>query len=130
MIPISTLTAEHRTPSVYEKFDPSIDWQALEAEIDWDVVPSIVGPTWDRGPHHDGPRDPDGYILPELTMGWQVISWIEENLLADETDDFDKPLPFQLTNEQVRFILWFYAVDEAGRFIYREVVLQRLKGWG
>jgi phage terminase large subunit-like protein len=30
----------------------------------------------------------------------------------------------------MRFILWWYAIDARGRFIYREGVLQRLKGWG
>lgn len=122
---------EHRPPGVYPTFDETtVDWAALEAEIDWDVVPKTLGPTWDRNPFYDGPRDPDGYVLPELTLGWQAIRWIEDNLLADETDEHDEPLPFQLTNEQVRFILWFYAVDEDGRFLYREFVLQRLKGWG
>lgn len=32
--------------------------------------------------------------------------------------------------EQLRFLLWWYAVDEQGRFVYRKGVLQRLKGWG
>jgi hypothetical protein len=92
--------------------------------------PAILGPTWDKDPTWDGPRDPQGYILPKFTLGYQAIKWIQENLLADETDEYDKPLPFKLTPEQARFILWFYAIDETGRFVYREVVLQRLKGWG
>lgn len=137
------VTTEHRPPGVYPTFDESlIDWAALEDEIDWEVVPFSLGPTWDRNPFWTGPRDPDGYILPELTIGWQVLAWIEgvkfedgtwlakNNLLADETDEDDKPLPFSLTAEQKRFILWFYAIDETGRFLYREVVLQRLKGHG
>lgn len=125
-----TTATEHRPPGVYPTFDDSIDWAALEREIDWDVVPATLGPTWDRNAFWTGPRDPEGYVLPEITLGWQAIRWIEDNLLADETDPNDKPLPFQLTNEQVRFILWFYAIDEDGRFAYREFVLQRLKGWG
>jgi phage terminase large subunit-like protein len=32
--------------------------------------------------------------------------------------------------EQLRFLLWWYAVDGQGRFVYRKGVLQRLKGWG
>lgn len=126
---IATAT-EVRPPGVYETFDPAIDWAELDSQIDWDVVPATLGPCWDRNIFWKGPRDPEGYILPELTLGWQVIRWIEENLLADETDEHEKPLPFQLTSEQARFILWFYAIDEDGRFLYREVVLQRLKGWG
>ena len=109
-----------RLPGVY----------TVDGEDDWIVIPQTYGPTWDRDPSWDGPRDPEGYILPKITLGWQVIRWIADNLLADETDENDQPLPFKLTNEQMRFVLWFYAIDEEGRFAYREVVLQRLKGWG
>lgn len=107
-------------------------------------MPTHIGPTWDRDVDWDrleeevqlslieqNLRDPDGYMLPELTLGWQIADWIEKNLLADEVDPVtEKPLPFALTAEQLRFLLWFYAIDELGRFAYREVVLQRLKGWG
>jgi hypothetical protein len=37
---------------------------------------------------------------------------------------------FSLTLEQLRFLLWWYAIDESGRFVYQSGVLQRLKGWG
>jgi hypothetical protein len=136
---MTTTLTEHRPPGVYPKFDPdkAIDWQALESEIDWEVVPFSLGPTWDRNPFWDGPRDPQGYILPKMTLGWQILDWIAANLLADETDEHNRPLPFDLTDEQKRFILWFYALDEGdeyreptGRFMYREYVLQRLKGHG
>jgi hypothetical protein len=88
-----------------------------------------MGPTWDRNPDWDGPRDPHGYILPKFTLGYQVIKWVQDNLLDDESDE-ESEIPFRLTAEQARFLLWFYAVDEHGHFLYREVVLQRLKGWG
>lgn len=140
---MSTMVTESRPPGVYPLFDDTLtDWAVNERAIDWEVVPFSLGPTWDRNPFWKGPRDPNGYILPELTLGWQVLAWIEgiagpdgtmvvpNNLLADETDDDDKPLPFKLTAEQKRFILWFYAIDETGRFLYREIVLQRLKGHG
>jgi hypothetical protein len=98
---------------------------------DWTVVPWRVGPTWDADANWDGPRDPEGYILPKLTLGWQALRWAEENLLSDDVDlETEERLPFKFTNEQIRFILWFYAIDEDGKFLYREVVLQRLKGWG
>lgn len=129
---MTAVAFEAPAPGVYPDFDDSItDWALHEAAIDWKVVPFSMGPTWDRNP--DWPpdlRDPQGYILPEFTLGWQVLKWIEENLLSDETDEHNNPLPFDLTDEQKRFILWFYAIDENGRFLYREVVLQRLKGHG
>lgn len=106
------------------------DIDAIIDGMDWEVEPETIGPCWDKDPEWTGPRDPEGYILPKLTLGWQAVYWIERNLLADETDDNDEPLPFTLTNEQIRFVLWFYAIDERGSFLYREVVLQRLKGWG
>lgn len=127
----TALATEVRAPGVYPTFDESVtDWELDEDLIDWEVVPFSMGPTWDRNPLWDGPRSPDGYILPKYTLGYQAIKWVQENLLADEVDEHDEPLPFKLTSEQARFILWFYAVDEHGRFLYREVVLQRLKGHG
>ena len=113
------MAAPVRPPGVYQI-----------AEDDWEVVPFALGPTWDKDPDWDGPRDPEGFILPRLTLGWQAITWIEANLLSDDLDENDNPLPIKLTNEQMRWLLWFYAIDEAGRFIWREFVLQRLKGWG
>ena len=126
---MTAAVTDPRPPGVYPTFEHSIDdW--IEGEVDWEVVPSTMGPTWDRDPNWDGPRDPEGYILPHFTLGWQAIRWGEKNLLADETDEDDQPLPFQLTSEQVRFVLWFYAIDENGRFAYRNTILQRLKGAG
>lgn len=122
---------ESRPPGVYPKFDSSItDWALHESQIDWEVVPFSMGPTWSRDPFWDGPRDPQGYILPKITLGWQILDWVLKNLLADELDENDKPLPIDLTDEQKRFILWMYAIDETGRFLYRQVILQRLKGHG
>lgn len=96
----------------------------------WEVTPATLGPTWDRDPTWEGPRDSDGYVLPEITLGWQVLHWVEANLLSDEVDLEGRPTPFVATGEQTRFVLWWYAIDETGRFVYREGVLQRLKGWG
>lgn len=124
MIPISAPAPVEIEPGIDEIFNEIV------GDIDWEVTPFHIGPTWSKDPLWPGPRDPDDFILPEITLGWQAVKWIEENLLADETDEHDNPLPFRLTNEQIRFVLWFYAIDDDGRFIYREVVLQRLKGWG
>ncbi len=80
------------------------------------VVPHCMGPAWSK--NEDG-----SWALPERTLGWEVIGWIAENLQLDGER-------IRLTLEQMRLILWIYAVDERGRWVYRDLVLQRMKGWG
>lgn len=101
--------------------------------------PVSFGPTWAINPTWTPDSSDYKFILPERTLGWQIQAWIEGipafgvpgNLNAlDDTDEWGDPLPFRLTGEQLRFILWMYAVDEHGKFIFRDIVLQRLKGWG
>jgi hypothetical protein len=101
----------------------------LAAVLEIQDEPVFIGPTWTKNPHWTGEHEGEKYILPEYSLGWQVLRWIEDNLLSEDSTDED-PVPFKPTFEQKRFILWWYAIDEHGRFIYREGVLQRLKGWG
>lgn len=67
---------------------------------------------------------PDGE--PELTIGWDVIRWCEAFMLSPMADGS----PLRLTTEQCKFIAWWYAVDDTGRWLYRRGVLRRAKGWG
>lgn len=69
---------------------------------------------------------PDG--VPPRTLGWDVLGWTAENLL--QPDGPDAGSPWRATREQARFLLWWYAVDATGRFVYRSGVLRRMKGWG
>ena len=81
------------------------------------VDPVKIGPTWQRG--EDGK-----WLLPQRTLGWQAIQWAAKWLQhEDET-------PWRYTPEQARFVLWWFALDEAGRFLYRDGVFQRMKGHG
>lgn len=78
--------------------------------------PKVIGPTWRRkGDHWD---------LPKLTLGWDVLgfagTWLQH----------EPGKPWRFTDEQARFLLWWYAIGEDGRFLYRDGVLQRLKGHG
>lgn len=67
--------------------------------------------------------------LPEVTLGWDVLAWTAAYLL--QPDGPDAGQPWRYTDEQARFLLWWYAVDAAtGRFAYRRGMLRRLKGWG
>lgn len=79
--------------------------------------PVKIGPSWAIG--EDG-----HWILPEHTLGWQILGWIAEWLTDAEGE------PWEATGEQARWLLHFYALDDRGRFKYRNAVLQRLKGWG
>ncbi|AKF14177.1 terminase [Mycobacterium phage Luchador] len=101
--------------------------------------PHIVGPSWVRtvtGEWH----------LPEKTLGWGVLAWMAE--YVNTPGGHDDPnrlrmliemsemgiavneLMFLPTDEQVRLVLWWYAVDDRGQYVYREGVIRRLKGWG
>lgn len=80
----------------------------------WDPV--RIGPTWQT----DGKR----WLLPDLTLGWGVLAWCGRWL------QHSRGVPWQFTLEQARFLLWWYAVSEDGRFLYRDGVFQRLKGHG
>jgi len=80
-----------------------------------------LGPGWERD-------EAGKWLLPSKTLGWQVLQWTSEYLR--QPDGPDAGGPWRYTNEQARFILWWYAVDAAGKFVYRRGMLRRLKGWG
>lgn len=79
--------------------------------------PITIGPTWQT--------TGDGrWLLPDATIGWDVLGWCGTEL------QLTRGQPWRFTLEQARFLLHWFAVDAAGRWIYRDGVLQRLKGWG
>ncbi|AOQ28130.1 terminase [Mycobacterium phage DudeLittle] len=103
--------------------------------------PHIIGPSWQRtvdGEWHL----PD----PKMTLGWGVLKWLSEYVNTPGGHDDPARLRFLIelseaglldnenmfipTDEQVRLVLWWYAVDETGTYVYREGVIRRLKGWG
>ncbi|MET9521515.1 terminase [Streptomyces coeruleorubidus] len=88
---------------------------APRPELEWE--PKLIGPTWQR--------NPDGtWLLPEVTLGWEALGWCGVWL------QHSRGKPWRFTNEQARFLLWWFALDEHGTFAFRDGVLQRLKGWG
>lgn len=89
-------------------------WETLE-----DIcTPTFIGPTWDT--------DDSGWRLPEKSLGWELAAWCVSYL----SNPNDPEEPWDFTPEQLRFFLWWYAVDSRGKFLWRKGVLQRLKGWG
>lgn len=94
----------------------SVDLGPLPARTPF--APLHIGPTWET--------DDDGeFVLPEYTLGWSCIAWAADNLIGADGEG-----SWSFTWEQVRFILWYYAIDKRGRWLYRDAILQRIKGWG
>ncbi len=87
-----------------------------------ELEPVAIGPTWQRT------DDGSGWLLPERTLGWQVLQWTAEFLRQPDGPDAGRP--WKYTPEQARFILWWFAINEQGRWLYRNGMLRRVKGWG
>jgi len=84
---------------------PPVAWQ-----------PVRIGPTWQTDGRH--------WLLPEHTLGWGFLAWCGRWLQES------RGVGWRFTLEQARFLLWWYAVQPSGRFLYRDGVFQRLKGHG
>lgn len=83
--------------------------------------PNIYGPVWRT--YEDGT-----FWLPEKTLGWGILNWLASYVLQPGGPQAGES--FMPTLEQARFLLWWYAVDDEGRFVYRSGTLRRMKGWG
>lgn len=82
----------------------------------------IIGPTWRQ--YKDG-----GWYLPEKTLAWEILAWLYKYALSPGGEHAGEP--FFPTDEQMRFLAWWYAVDPySGRFVFRSGVLRRMKGHG
>lgn len=66
--------------------------------------------------------------LPELTLGYEVASFIEDSCVVPDGELTGQP--FQLSPEQLLFVLWFYAIDREGRFTFRRGQMVRPQKWG
>ena len=69
---------------------------------------------------------PDG--RPRFTLGWEVATWAAKYLKIPNGPDAGKP--WQFTGTQLDFVLWWYAVDEDGRFLYAHGTRRHSKGTG
>ncbi len=82
------------------------------------LEPHLEGPTWRR--YDDG-----SFYLPEKSLGWEILNWWATYLRSPDGSG-----PFIATLEQARWLLWFYAVDDEGKFLYRQSTMRRMKGAG
>lgn len=76
-------------------------------------------PAWPWGPYdRDAPP----------TLGWHAISWAERLLVQPNGPMAGKP--FRFTPDQMRFLLWWYALDSDARWVFYRGVRRLAKGSG
>lgn len=66
--------------------------------------------------------------LPIRSLGWEILDWCQRYIRQPDGGAAGEPWTF--TDEQIWFVVWFYAVDLEGRWIWNRAVLRRAKGWG
>lgn len=85
--------------------------------------PSDIGPIWQK-------NDDGDWLMPEdiglYTIGWDAIVWAEEHLSSPNGQGD----PLRFTPEQMRVVLWHYAIDDTGKFAYWKTLWQSSKGAG
>src|SRR5580765_5172569 len=81
--------------------------------------------------HEIAPRErittlPEG--VPRLTLGWEAIHWASKYIRQpDGPRTGDR---WEFTERQVRFILWWYSLDDQGRWVYYHGARRLAKGAG
>src|SRR5688572_4078356 len=65
---------------------------------------------------------------PDLTLGWEAIRWAESILV--QPNGPRAGLPFRFTTDQLRFLLWWYALDDEGQWIFHHGARRLAKGSG
>ena len=71
-----------------------------------------------------GPNEPGEFP----TLGYAVADYIEANCAVPDGDHMGES--YMLTDEMLRFLLWHYRLDAAGKFVYRRSQLVRPQKWG
>lgn len=69
---------------------------------------------------------PEGY--PRFTLGEEAAAWAHRWLTQPNGPRAGKP--FRLTLDQYRFLLWWYALDDEGNWLYHHGVRRLAKGSG
>lgn len=66
--------------------------------------------------------------VPRLTLGWEAMGWAMKRVRQP-----NGPMAGRLwtpIDSQIRFLLWWYAVDEDGRWLFHHAVRRLAKGSG
>lgn len=88
-------------------------------------MPTLLDPPASASPARIGPA---GFPPWNRTLAEPILQWQLEYL--QQPDGPNAGQRWTLTAEQLRFLCWWYAIDDLGRFAYRRAVLRRMKGWG
>ena len=70
----------------------------------------------------------DGFQLPAYTLGFLAIDWIEKELRQPNGPTAGQRV--KLTKSQALFLVYFYAVDENGNWLFNRAVRRLAKGSG
>lgn len=73
------------------------------------------------------PWDPFDASAP-MTLGWGAIRWAESLLV--QPNGPRARMPFKFTRDQMRFLLWWYALDSEGQWLFNHGVRRLAKGSG
>lgn len=65
---------------------------------------------------------------PALTLGWIAAEWAESWLVQPNGPRAGQP--FRLTRDQLRFLLWWYALDRDGHWLFHHGARRLAKGSG
>ncbi|HXF71672.1 MAG TPA: terminase [Actinomycetota bacterium] len=71
---------------------------------------------------------PEGWPPLGLTWAEEVVRWCAEHLRQPDGPEAGRP--WRPTRQQMRFLAWWFAHDEQGRWLYRRGVVRMCKGWG
>lgn len=69
---------------------------------------------------------PEG--TPKLTLGWEALAFAAKYLV--HPNGIRAKQPWKYTNDQARFLLWWYAVDEDGKWLFDHGIRRLSKGSG
>lgn len=84
-------------------------------------APVYMGKAWATAPNGD-------FLLPRWSLAPALVNWAYRYLKTPGGKHAGEP--FLPTMEQFRLLMWWFAVDETGAFVYRSMVIRRVKGWG
>lgn len=87
-----------------------------------------------NSPSTDGVSSPASRLstlpsgVPDLTLGYEAAGWAHRWLVQPNGPRAGQP--FRFTDEQFRFLLWWYAIDGEGRWLFSHGVRRLSKGSG